>query len=86
MLSVHLNTTHTCAQPDSKIFIVLYKFGKRWVREKKERGERKRVGTGNMEVKGGGRKGDMQGTEEELAGYHQKVAGLQAVVRMRLLQ
>lgn len=53
---------------------------------KKERGERKRVGTGNMEVKGGGRKGDMQGTEEELAGYHQKVAGLQAVVRMRLLQ
>lgn len=54
--------------------------------EKKERGGRKGVGTGNTEVKGGGRKGDTQGTEKELAGCHQKVAGLQAVVRMRLLQ
>lgn len=56
------------------------------MRKKKERGGRKGVGTGNMEVKGGGRKEDTQGTEEELAGCRQKVAGLQAVVRMRLLQ
>lgn len=75
MLSVHLNT-HTCAQPDSKIFMAPYEFGKCWVRKKKERGGRKGVGTGNMEVKGGGRKGDTQGTEKELAGCHQKVAGL----------
>lgn len=55
VLSVHLNT-HTCAQPTLKFslrYTNLANVG--W--EKKERGGRKRVGTGNMEVKGGAERG-----------------------------
>lgn len=72
----------------TKIFIALYEFGKCWVRQKGGE-EGRELG---QETWKEDRKGETQGTEEELAGCHQKVAGeashsagLQAVMRMHLL-